>query len=58
MLFWRRKRRRKSPIRKQTQRLNATQVEWAKTRNFLYYDGSAMPPIYTYKEEQDENTAN
>lgn len=34
--------------------LTATQKEWAMTRNFLYYDGTDMPPIHTYKEEQDE----
>ena len=31
--------------------LSATQREWAMTRNFLYYDGTAMPEIHTYKEE-------
>lgn len=34
--------------------LSATQREWAMTRNFLYYDGTTMPEIHTYKEEQDE----
>lgn len=58
MLFWKRKRRQKPPTRKRAQRLNAAELEWAMTRNFLYYDGTRMPPIHTYKEEQDEHTAN
>lgn len=57
MLF-RKKRKRQEHKRKRAaaraKPLNATQREWAMTRNFLYYDGTEMPPIHTYKEEQDE----
>lgn len=32
---------------------NPTELHWAQTRNFLYYDGTEMPVVKTYKEGND-----
>ncbi len=54
-LGWRRQRKKKRKSRLcRAVPLSAAQRQWEQTRNFLYYDGGEMPPVYTYKEGTDE----
>ncbi len=56
--LWRRLWVKKQPAAPPAQRggerpCSPTELHWAQTRNFLYYDGTEMPEVKTYKEGND-----